>query len=176
MAEESLAAAPLDLGTPGRKRYASESENPNQKKVALDTSSDGLENDTPVIGQYPYNVKKTCVMHDHSGDRNDPQGLNCAEFESEFGNFDSNIFIDQTEAEELLATLENLAGKLAPETQPLPLAWNPAEPPALPLEYQYPPMLGWSSEQPVNLTMNQVSNKQEVPTDHSSKDSDEKFR
>ena len=108
MAEESLANAQVNLDTNGRKRSLSEAtDKSDHKKAAIDVSDVHDE----LFGQYPYNVKKTCILHDHSGDQDDPQGHKCADFESEFGNYDSNIFIDQNEAEELLATLESLAGK-----------------------------------------------------------------
>ena len=55
-----------------------------------------------------------------SADPADPQGLNCQEFDWKT-TYDEKVFIDQNEAEELLATLEQLAGKLAQDTQPLPL-------------------------------------------------------
>ena len=79
------------------------------------------------LGYYPYNVKRTCILHDHFADSEDPQGLKCLDFETEFGNYDNNLFIDQNEAEDLLATLEVLAGKLASETQPLSLEYNPID-------------------------------------------------
>ena len=108
----------------GRKRNASEAEgSPEEKKQIL-----AVENKENInFGYYPYNIKRTCILHDHSADVEDPQGLKCLDFETEFGNYDNNLFIDQNEAEDLLATLEVLAGKLASETQPLPLEYNPIE-------------------------------------------------
>ena len=132
-----------------RKRTVSEANeaegSPEPKRVELE--KDPLE-DFLDLGNYPYNIKRTCVLHDHSHDKADPEGQNCSAFETEFGQYDSNVFIDQNEAEDLLATLENLAGKLASETQPLQLEYNPANPPPLPLQYEYPPMLGWSNSDP----------------------------
>ena len=132
-----------------RKRTVSEANeaegSPEPKRVELER--DPLE-DFLDLGNYPYNIKRTCVLHDHSQDKADPEGQNCSAFETEFGQYDSNVFIDQNEAEDLLATLENLAGKLASETQPLQLEYNPANPPPLPLQYEYPPMLGWANSDP----------------------------
>ena len=129
-----------------RKRTVSEANeaegSPEPKRVELER--DPLE-DFLDLGNYPYNIKRTCVLHDHSQDKADPEGVNCSAFENEFGQYDSDVFIDQNEAEDLLATLENLAGKLASDTQPLQLEYNPANPPPLPLEYEYPPMLGWAN-------------------------------
>ena len=110
--------------TTGRKRNASEAEgSPDEKRQIL--AVEDKENIN--LGYYPYNMKRTCILHDHSGDVEDPQGLKCLDFETEFGNYDNNLFIDQNEAEDLLATLEVLAGKLASETQPLSLEYNPME-------------------------------------------------
>ena len=146
MAEVLLSPEKVMIEEQGRKRPASELEpegSPDSKKTVLET--DPLE-DLLQLGEYPYNIKRTCVLHDHSGDEADPEGLNCAQFESEFGVYDANMFIDQNEAEDLLATLETLSGKLVQETQPLSLEYTPANPPPLPLQYEYPPMIGWSSE------------------------------
>ena len=124
--------SPPQVETTGRKRNASEAEgSPDEKRQIL--AVEDKENIN--LGYYPYNMKRTCILHDHSGDVEDPQGLKCLDFETEFGNYDNNLFIDQNEAEDLLATLEVLAGKLASETQPLPLEYTTTEP--LPLEYQY---------------------------------------
>ena len=129
-----------------RKRTVSEANeaegSPEAKRVELER--DPLE-DLLDLGHYPHNIKRTCILHDHSQDKADPEGQNCSAFETEFGQYDSNVFIDQNEAEDLLATLENLAGKLASDTQPLQLEYNPANPPPLPLQYEYPPMLGWAN-------------------------------
>ena len=132
----------------GRKRTASEvgyeaEGSPDPKKTVLE--NDPLE-ELLKLGEYPYNIKRTCVLHDHSGDAADPEGLTCQQFESEFGEYNADLFIDQNEAEDLLATLETLGGKLANETQPLSLEYAPNNPPPLPLQYEYPPMLGWTSE------------------------------
>ena len=114
--------APVE--TSGRKRNASEAEgSPDEKRQILAVE----EKENINFGYYPYNIKRTCILHDHSADVEDPQGLKCLDFETEFGNYDNNLFIDQNEAEDLLATLEVLAGKLASETQPLPLEYNPIE-------------------------------------------------
>ena len=147
MAEASLSPVKDQLETTGRKRTASETieqeadGSPDNKKVAFE--QDPLDE---LMGQYPYNIKRTCILHDHSNDANDPEGHQCAQFESEFGNYDANLFIDQNEAEDLLATLEVLSGKLAAETQPLSLEYTPSEPAPLPLQYEYPPMLGWTGD------------------------------
>ena len=114
--------APVE--TSGRKRKGSEAEgSPDEKRQILAVE----EKENINFGYYPYNIKRTCILHDHSADVEDPQGLKCLDFETEFGNYDNNLFIDQNEAEDLLATLEVLAGKLASETQPLPLEYNPIE-------------------------------------------------
>merc|ERR1712183_825957 len=145
MAEESLANAQVNLDTNGRKRSLSEATDKyDHKKAAIDVSDVHDE----LFGQYPYNVKKTCILHDHTGDQDDPQGHKCADFESEFGNYDSNIFIDQNEAEELLATLE----------------WAPAQPPPLPLDYQYPPMLGWNGQPDLKGNLTEQNPPVEAPT------------
>ena len=125
--------------TSGRKRNASEAEgSPDEKRQNLVVE----EKENINFGYYPYNIKRTCILHDHSADVEDPQGLKCLDFETEFGNYDNNLFIDQNEAEDLLATLEVLAGKLASETQPLPLEYAPMPM----LAYEYPPMLSWSQD------------------------------
>ena len=144
MAEASL---PPEIVSPaettGRKRNASEAEgSPEQKRPNMSEE----EQQNILLGNYPYNTKRTCILHDHSNDLEDPQGHKCLDFETEFGNYDNNLFIDQNEAEDLLATLEVLAGKLASETQPLSLEYNPNEPAPLPLQYSYPPMIDWKNE------------------------------
>ena len=116
--------SPPQVETTGRKRNASEAEgSPDEKRQILAVE----EKENINLGNYPYNVKRTCILHDHSADVEDPQGLKCLDFETEFGNYDNNLFIDQNEAEDLLATLEVLAGKLASETQPLSLEYNPID-------------------------------------------------
>merc|ERR1712150_106346 len=114
----------------GRKRNASEDGSPEPKRPAMSEE----EQESILFGNYPFNIKRTCILHDHSGDVDDPQGHKCVDFETEFGNYDNNLFIDQNEAEELLATLEVLAGKLASDPQPLPLEYNPKEEPPLALQ------------------------------------------
>ena len=110
--------------TSGRKRNASEAEgSPEEKRQILAVE----EKENINLGQYPFNVKRTCILNDHSAEAEDPQGIKSLDFETEFGNYDNNLFIDQNEAEDLLATLEVLAGKLASETQPLSLEYNPIE-------------------------------------------------
>ena len=114
------------------------------------------------FGYYPYNVKRTCILHDHSGDAEDPQGLKCLDFETEFGNYDNNLFIDQNEAEDLLATLEVLAGKLASETQPLSL------------EYQENPMENWDTDLTSNTTGQSEKKQEEVIYSDTGAESSEK--
>ena len=123
MAEAALSPE-RGLEETGRKRSASgglEDCSPDHKRRELEAveAVDPLE-DLLGLGHYPFNVKRTCVMHDHSSDPADPQGLNCQEFDWKT-TYDEKVFIDQNEAEELLAPLEQLAGKLAQDTQPLPL-------------------------------------------------------
>ena len=130
--------------TTGRKRNASEAEgSPDEKRQILAVE----EKENINLGNYPYNVKRTCILHDHSADVEDPQGLKCLDFETEFGNYDNNLFIDQNEAEDLLATLEVLAGKLASETQPLSLEYNPID--------------NWSTSTTSTNTTGQSESKQE---------------
>ena len=119
------ASPPQSLAeTSGRKRNASEAEgSPEEKRQILAVE----EKENINLGQYPFNVKRTCILNDHSTEAEDPQGIKSLDFETEFGNYDNNLFIDQNEAEDLLATLEVLAGKLASETQPLSLEYNPIE-------------------------------------------------
>ena len=145
MAEASLPPEIVSQAeTTSRKRNASEAEgSPDQKKLNMSSG----EEENLLFGNYPYNTKRTCILHDHSNDTEDPSGHKCLDFETEFGNYDNNLFIDQNEAEDLLATLEVLAGKLAPETQPLSLEYNPGDPAPLPLQYSYPPMIDWISDQ-----------------------------
>jgi len=171
MAEASL--PPLENQTveaASRKRSASEAldKDGDHKKIAQDPMEEY------VLGQYPYNVKRTCILHDHSGDKDDPLGHKCAEFETEFGTYDSNIFIDQNEAEDLLATLECLAGKLAQDTQPLSLEWNPSQPPPLALDYEYPPMLGWCQDS--DIKSNQCESTREAQSPSEGVMSEEKSR
>ena len=91
MAVESPEQVVTDLSTNGRKRSASEViDNPNYTKKVM--------------------IMHGCALNTHSNDKEDPQGHNCSAFESEFGTYDSKLFIDQNEAEDLLSTLESLAG------------------------------------------------------------------
>merc|ERR1712018_914566 len=98
--------------------------------------------------QYPHNKKKTCIMHSLGLGENHAHDNHCGgEVADEAtGQFDTNFFIDKDEAEDLLSTLEALAGKLAYDTQPLQLDWAPEVPPPLPLQWQHSLPAEWSQE------------------------------
>ena len=145
MAEAFLSPERDPLEETGRKRTASEANDsehpdgsPDSKKVALDT--DPLE-DPLGLGEYPHNTRRTNENTEHLH-LNPPQAFGYNDFEREFGHYDEGLFVNQQEAEELLATLESLAGRLSTDTQPLPLEYHDVPM----LGYEYPPMLGWSQD------------------------------
>ena len=78
MAEASLSPEKQDLEVTSRKRTASESNegeiegSPEAKKISVEVDPLDVE-ELLGLGQYPFNYKRTCVMHDHSGDTHDPQ-------------------------------------------------------------------------------------------------------
>ena len=99
----------------GRKRTASEAEgSPETKKASVE---DQLEILFGEYGEYPQNFKHP---YEYPELRQPPP----AHEEELTHQFDPTVFIDQNEAEDLLATLESLHGKLVAETQPLPLDFS----------------------------------------------------
>ena len=147
MAVPSQSPDKAPLEETGRKRTASEANDngqpeaegsPDMKKAAVEADPLG---DLLALGEYPHNTRKTSeTTGSKMEDRQ--QCLNYNDFEMEFGRYDEDLFVNQQEAEDLLATLESLQGRLASDTQPLPLEWAPVPM----LAYEYPPMLGWSQD------------------------------
>ena len=139
MAVPSQSPENVALEETGRKRTASQANgseppegSPDKKKAAVE--ADPLD-DLSDLGEYPHNTKR------NSEPTENPQQF-LSDFDMEFGHYDENLFVSHQEAEELLATLESLQGRLATETQPLPLEYDPMPM----LAYDYPPMLGWSQD------------------------------
>ena len=132
----------------GRKRTASEAHDteqpegsPDLKRTAVEAAEADPLQELLALGEYPHNTRR---ISQAAGDKTEERQecLNYNDFEMEFGRYDENLFVDQQEAEALLATLESLQGRLATETQPLPLEYEPVPM----LGYEYPPMLSWSQD------------------------------
>ena len=147
MAVPSQSPERVPLEETGRKRTASEANgsdqpeaeaSPDTKKAAVETDPLG---DLFALGEYPHNTRRT---NEATGDATEDrqQCLDYNDFEMEFGRYDEDLFVNQQEAEDLLATLESLQVRLATETQPLPLEYAPMPM----LAYEYPPMLSWSQD------------------------------
>ena len=123
MAVPSQSPENVALEETGRKRTRSQANGSEQSEGSPDKKKAAIEadplNGLPDHGEYPHNTRR------NSEPTENPQQLLNYDFDTEFGHYDENLFVSQQEAEELLATLESLQGRLATETQPLTLEYDP---------------------------------------------------